>query len=57
MEEQLDPESFVRIHRSTILNAARVDEILPEWHGDYDVRLRDGTVLRMSRTYRRALIP
>lgn len=57
LEEQLDRERFIRIHRSTIVNAARIREITPEWHGDFNVTLQDGTVLRMSRTYRRNLLP
>lgn len=57
MAEQLDARRFVRIHRSTIVNADRVTEVRPEWHGDFDVTLKTGEVLRMSRTFRRNLIP
>ena len=48
----LDPNRFVRIHRSRIVNLDHVREIRPLWGGDYSVWLRDGTELTMSRTYR-----
>jgi two-component system, LytTR family, response regulator len=54
--EKLDPRQFARIHRSTIVNIDRIREIRPEWHGDYDVVLNDGKVLRLSRSYRSALL-
>ena len=47
-----DPERFLRIHRSTIVNIERIREIQPLFHGDYVVLLRDGTELTLSRTYR-----
>ena len=54
--ERLDPRQFTRIHRSTIVNIDRVREIRPEWHGDYDVVLQNGKVLRLSRSYREGLL-
>ena len=56
LERELDAARFARIHRSTIVNVDRIREIKPEWHGDFDVVLTDGRMLRMSRTYRRALL-
>ena len=52
LERQLDPKVFVRIHRSAIVRLAHVKELLPAAHGDYVVRLNDGTKLRLSRSYR-----
>jgi two-component system, LytTR family, response regulator len=52
LEGRLDPDQFIRIHRSTIVNLDRVQEIEPYFHGDYIVRLRDGHRLTLSRTYR-----
>lgn len=49
---KLDPAAFVRIHRSTIVNAARVKELRPLFSGDYRAVLRDGTQLNLSRAYR-----
>ena len=52
LEAQLDPGMFVRIHRSTIVNLARIRELQPMFHGDYVVLLRDATELTLSRNYR-----
>lgn len=49
MENVLDPSVFVRIHRSTIVNADRIRELQPLFHGEYAVILRDGTRLVASR--------
>lgn len=49
MESALDPSAFVRIHRSTIVNADRIRELQPLFHGEYAVILRDGTRLVASR--------
>ena len=51
LEERLDPQLFVRIHRSTMVNVERIEEISPSGQGDFTVTLRDGTTLRMSRSY------
>jgi len=52
LQEQLDPLQFARIHRSTIVNLDYVRELRPDMSGGYDVALEDGTILRLSRTYR-----
>jgi two-component system LytT family response regulator len=52
LEARLDPDQFLRIHRSTIVNLDRVHELEPYFHGDYTVRLLDGQRLTLSRTYR-----
>ncbi|MFY0562353.1 LytR/AlgR family response regulator transcription factor [Archangium lansingense] len=57
LEAQLDPHQFVRIHRSTIVNARRVRELRPLFHGEYQVILNDGTSLKLSRSYRERLDP
>lgn len=49
LEKELDPEQFVRIHRSTIVNRAKVKEILPWANGHYSIVLETGQQLRMSR--------
>lgn len=53
---QLDPTRFVRIHRSTIINLDRVREVQPWFGGDYIAILEDGRKLKVSRTYREALL-
>ena len=52
IESRLDPEKFLRIHRSTIVNVERVAELQPWFHGDYAITLRDGTRLTLSRGHR-----
>jgi two-component system LytT family response regulator len=56
MERQLDPQVFTRIHRSTIVNVARIRDVRVDAHGDYDVALTDGRSLKMSRNYRERLL-
>ena len=52
MEGRLDAERFVRIHRSTIVNVDRIGELRPGSNREYMVVLRDGTELKLSRSYR-----
>lgn len=49
LEQQLDPERFVRVHRSAIVNIDRVREMHPMFRGDSMLVLDDGTQLRLSR--------
>ncbi len=55
LEAELDPDRFVRIHRSHIVRVDRIRELQPFFHGDYVVTLADGTELRLARTRRDAL--
>jgi len=55
LEEELNPQAFCRIHRSTIVNLDRVQSLKLNQEGEYDVLLRPGTVLRLSRRYRKQL--
>ncbi|HMJ08257.1 MAG TPA: LytTR family DNA-binding domain-containing protein [Pyrinomonadaceae bacterium] len=52
IEAKLDPDMFLRIHRSTVVNIDRIKELHPMFSGDYSVMLRDGTELALSRNYR-----
>ena len=52
LQEMLDPARFVRIHRSTIVNVDRIQELHSSFNGEYLVLLRDGTRLTLSRGYR-----
>ena len=53
IERQLDPQQFFRVHRSAIVNLAHVREIHPLFRGDCELRLHDGTAVRLSRNRRR----
>lgn len=59
-EAELDPKQFIRIHRSHIVNAARIKELRAHGQGDYIIVLVDGTQLKLSRSYKdrvAALLP
>ena len=55
LESQLDPQQFVRIHRCTIVNVDRIQELRSSFNGEHVVLLRSGTRLTLSRGYRDAL--
>jgi two-component system LytT family response regulator len=57
LESRLDPASFVRVHRSTLVNVEHLAEMHPMFHGDYELILRRGTRLTLSRRYRDRLTP
>lgn len=52
----LDPATFCRIHRSTIVNVDRIQAVESLFHGDSQVVLHDGTTLATGRSYRRNLL-
>jgi two-component system LytT family response regulator len=51
IESRLDRERFVRVHRSTIVNVDHIKELVPSFHGEYVIVLRDGTRVSSSRGY------
>ncbi len=53
---QLDPAEFIRVHRSHVVRIGFIAELRPMFHGDYELLLRDGATLQLSRRYR-ALLP
>jgi len=48
----LDPQLFVRIHRSHIVNVERIRELQALDNGEWLVILTDGVRLTLSRSYR-----
>jgi len=56
LEARLDPDSFLRIHRSAMVNLDRVKEMQPWSSGEYIVLLQDGTRLKLSRTFKDRLM-
>jgi two-component system LytT family response regulator len=55
LDEKLDPKTFLRIHRSTIVNLDRVKELHQNPNGEYVAVLNDGTELKLSRNRRERL--
>jgi two-component system LytT family response regulator len=55
IESQLDPAQFVRVHRSTIVNVDRIQELRSSFNGEYIILLHDKTRLTLSRGYRDGL--
>jgi two-component system LytT family response regulator len=55
MEVRFAGAGFVRIHRSTLVNIDRVKELRPLDKGEFQIVLRDGVQLKLSRSYRMAL--
>ncbi len=56
MEARLDPQTFIRVHRTTIVNVLRIKELQPRSYGDYTILLNDGTELTLSRRFRDQVI-
>ncbi len=60
LEGELDPQRFVRVHKSAMVNVARIAEVTPWMSGDWRIRLHDGAEVNLSRRYRprfEALVP
>jgi two-component system, LytTR family, response regulator len=55
LEKSLDPDTFLRIHRSIIVNVGHIQELEPALHGEYLVTLQNGVRLRSGRTYHEKL--
>jgi hypothetical protein len=52
LESELDPRRFVRVHKSYLVNVARITEVTPWVSGDWRIRLQDGAEVNLSRRYR-----
>ena len=50
--EKLEPFGFIRIHRSVVVNASFVEEIIPYSTGEYGLLVKGGKEYRVSRTYK-----
>lgn len=51
LEGRLDPDRFLRVHRSAIVNLERIVSVEPYFHGEYILTLKDGARLTSSRTH------
>jgi len=52
LEARLDSRRFRRIGRSAIVNIDSIRELRPSFHGNYEVALRCGAVVKLSHRYR-----
>jgi two-component system LytT family response regulator len=52
LEEMLDPQVFQRVHRSTIVNLARVRSLRPHLNGECFLKLQSGQEIKLSRSFR-----
>jgi two-component system LytT family response regulator len=53
--EQLEPQGFIRIHRSILVNTSFVEEIRPYSTGEYGLRVEGGKEYTVTRTYKKNL--
>lgn len=51
LEKSLNPEMFLRIHRSIIVNVKHIKELHPLTHGEYVLTLMNGVRLQSGRIY------
>jgi two-component system response regulator AlgR len=54
LERRLDPERFIRVHRSTILRRDFIDGLKHDGLGGWSARLKDGGEVRIGRSYQTA---
>lgn len=54
LARQLDPEQFVRINRSELVNLDRIQELQPWFHGERRIVLKNGRELTWTRRFRAA---
>jgi len=56
LNNKLDPTSFVRVHRSSIVNVERIREVYREGRTDSSLVLKSGIVVKMSKQGRQRLV-
>lgn len=56
LEERLDPQQFLRVHRSFIVNLQYVKEVRTEHDGESSVIMLDGQRIAMSRSYKSRIL-
>jgi two-component system LytT family response regulator len=55
LEQDLGEDRFIRIHRSSVVNLERIGSLALQASGEYEVVLKSGARLRLSRRYRKRL--
>jgi DNA-binding LytR/AlgR family response regulator len=48
---QLPPATFIRVHKSAIVNMAFVKSLQSRGNGDYDITMQNNSIVRLSRNY------
>ena len=56
VEKQLDPNLFIRIHRSSIVRKSAIEELQSYFNGEYIVIMKNGEQLKLSRSYKENLV-
>lgn len=52
---EIGTTTLLRIHRSTVINLNFIDKIVQSNYGEIDVKMKDGKLLRVSKTYKKHL--
>lgn len=49
---EMESKHMLRIHRSTIINTSFLDKVIHSNFGEIDVKMKDGSLFRVSKSYR-----
>lgn len=49
--DKLDPQQFIRVHKSTVINISKMVSYKSRLNGDYDLLLNNEETVRLSRNY------
>jgi two-component system LytT family response regulator len=55
VEQRLNPDQFTRVHRSFLINTARVRKISSLLYGEHELLMSDGVKIRLGRAFREKL--
>ena len=53
--EELDPQTFKRVHRSTIVNLNFIEKVIPHTKGEFFLVLGEFDRIKVSRNYREVI--
>ena len=56
LESKLNPEEFLRVRHSAIVNLKRIRELRPLFKGEYEIVLQNGVKLTSSRRYKNKIM-
>lgn len=57
LEDELNPQQFIRIHRSNMVNKAKIAQVTCDINGEFIVVLTCGQTLKVSRRYKTKVAP